>query len=76
MREAYEENFRKIIKQGIESGEIKLGIQKSSFSPYSSTLRTLIFVVPKRGKLDVKCVETGYGSSADRRDGLVLLFSN
>lgn len=57
MREAYEENFRKIIKQGIESGEIKPRHPEVILFSILSTLRTLYLWYQKRGKLDVNVLK-------------------
>jgi len=57
MREDYEENFRKIIKQGIESGEIKAHHPEVILFSILSTLRTLYLWYQKRGKLDVNILK-------------------
>lgn len=57
MREAYEENFRKIINQGIEAGEIKPRHPEVILFSILSTLRTLYVWYQKRGKLDVNILK-------------------
>jgi len=57
MREDYEENFRKIIKQGIEAGEIKPNHPEVILFSILSTLRTLYLWYQKRGKLDVNILK-------------------
>lgn len=57
MREDYEENFRKIIKQGIETGEIKSYHPEVIFFSILSTLRTLYLWQQKRGKVDVNILK-------------------
>jgi TetR/AcrR family transcriptional regulator, cholesterol catabolism regulator len=57
MREDYEENFRKIIKQGIETGEIQSRHPEVILFSILSTLRTLYLWYQKRGKLDVNLLK-------------------
>jgi AcrR family transcriptional regulator len=57
MREDYEENFRKIIKQGIEAGELKPHHPEVILFSILSTLRTLYVWYQKRGKLDVNVLK-------------------
>ncbi|MDN3724416.1 TetR/AcrR family transcriptional regulator [Aequorivita sp. SDUM287046] len=57
MREDYEENFRKIIKQGIEMGEIKAHHPEVILFSILSTLRTLYLWYQKRGKLDMNILK-------------------
>ncbi|MCB0467563.1 MAG: TetR family transcriptional regulator [Aequorivita sp.] len=57
MREDYEENFRSIIKQGIEAGEIKQYHPEVILFSILSTLRTLYLWYQKRGKLDVNILK-------------------
>lgn len=57
MREAYEENFRSIIKEGIEKGEIKSRHPEVILFSILSTLRTLYLWHEKRGKLDVNVLK-------------------
>lgn len=57
MREDYEENFRSIIKQGIEAGEIKPYHPEVILFSILSTLRTLYLWYQKRGKLDVNILK-------------------
>ncbi len=57
MREDYEENFRTIIKQGIDSGEIKSYHPEVILFSILSTLRTLYLWYQKRGKLDVNILK-------------------
>ncbi|HET8803482.1 MAG TPA: TetR/AcrR family transcriptional regulator [Aequorivita sp.] len=57
MREDYEDNFRSIIKQGIESGEIKPNHPEVILFSILSTLRTLYLWYQKRGKLDVNVLK-------------------
>ncbi|WP_186987550.1 TetR/AcrR family transcriptional regulator [Constantimarinum furrinae] len=57
MREDYEENFRQIIKQGIELGEIKSYHPEVILFSILSTLRTLYLWYQKRGKLDVNLLK-------------------
>ncbi|CAM3274458.1 TetR/AcrR family transcriptional regulator [Aequorivita lipolytica] len=57
MREDYEENFRRIIKQGIEAGEIKPYHPEVILFSILSTLRTLYLWYQKRGKLDVNILK-------------------
>jgi AcrR family transcriptional regulator len=57
MRDGYEENFRSIIKQGIESGEIKPYHPEVILFSILSTLRTLYLWYQKRGKLDVNVLK-------------------
>ena len=57
MREDYEENFRKIIKQGIDAGEIKAYHPEVILFSILSTLRTLYLWYQKRGKIDVNILK-------------------
>ncbi len=57
MRESYEENFRDIIKQGIEKGEIQSRHPEVILFSILSTLRTLYLWYQKRGKLDVNVLK-------------------
>ncbi len=57
MREDYEENFRRIIKQGIETGEIQPRHPEVILFSILSTLRTLYLWFQKRGKLDVNILK-------------------
>jgi AcrR family transcriptional regulator len=57
MREDYEENFRRIIRQGIEKGEIKKRHPEVILFSMLSTLRTLYLWYEKRGKLDVNILK-------------------
>jgi len=57
MREDYEENFRSIIKQGMEAGEIKPYHPEVILFSILSTLRTLYLWYQKRGKLDVNILK-------------------
>jgi AcrR family transcriptional regulator len=57
MREDYEENFRKIIKQGIDIGELKPRHPEVILFAMLSTLRTLYLWFQKRGKLDVNVLK-------------------
>lgn len=57
MREDYEDNFRGIIKQGIEAGEIKPYHPEVILFSILSTLRTLYLWYQKRGKLDVNILK-------------------
>ena len=57
MREGYEENFRKIIKEGIENGEIKGNHPEVILFSILSTLRSLYVWYQKRGKLDVNVLK-------------------
>jgi len=57
MREDYEENFRSIIKQGIDAGEIKQYHPEVILFSILSTLRTLYLWNQKRGKLDVNILK-------------------
>ena len=57
MREDYEENFRKIVKQGIEEGEIQPRHPEVILFSILSTLRTLYLWYQKRGKLDVNILK-------------------
>lgn len=57
MREDYEENFRSIIKQGIDAGEIKPYHPEVILFSILSTLRTLYLWNQKRGKLDVNILK-------------------
>lgn len=57
MREDYEENFRSIIKQGIQEGEIKRQHPEVILFSILSTLRTLYLWNEKRGKMDVNVLK-------------------
>ncbi|PHR11732.1 MAG: TetR family transcriptional regulator [Aequorivita sp.] len=57
MREDYEENFRSIIKEGIDNGEIKSYHPEVILFSILSTLRTLYLWNQKRGKLDVNILK-------------------
>ena len=57
MREDYEENFRRIIKQGIDIGEIQPRHPEVILFSILSTLRTLYIWYQKRGKLDVNVLK-------------------
>lgn len=57
MRENYEENFRKIIKEGIEKEEIKSHHPEVILFSILSTLRSLYVWYQKRGKLDVNVLK-------------------
>jgi len=57
MRENYEENFRKIIKEGIEKEEIKAQHPEVILFSILSTLRSLYVWYQKRGKLDVNVLK-------------------
>lgn len=57
MRENYEENFRKIIKEGIEKEEIKAHHPEVILFSILSTLRSLYVWYQKRGKLDVNLLK-------------------
>lgn len=57
MRDAYEENFRNIIKRGIEVGIIKPHHPEVILFSILSTLRTLYLWYQKRGKLDVNVLK-------------------
>ncbi|AFL81253.1 transcriptional regulator [Aequorivita sublithincola DSM 14238] len=57
MREDYEQNFRKIIKQGIDTGELKPHHPEVILFSILSTLRTLYLWYQKRGKLDVNILK-------------------
>lgn len=57
MREDYEENFRKIIKQGIEEGQLQPRHPEVILFSILSTLRTLYIWYQKRGKLDVNVLK-------------------
>jgi len=57
MREDYEENFRRIIKEGIEAGEIQPRHPEVILFSILSTLRTLYIWFQKRGKLDVNVLK-------------------
>lgn len=57
MREAYEENFRSIIKQGISEGDIKPQHPEVILFSVLSTLRTLYLWNEKRGKMDVNILK-------------------
>lgn len=57
MRENYEENFRNIIKKGIEAGEFRPRHPEVILFSMLSTLRTLYLWYQKRGKLDVNILK-------------------
>lgn len=57
MRDDYEENFRKIIKQGIEDGELKPNHPEVILFSILSTLRNLYLWYQKRGKLDINILK-------------------
>ena len=57
MREEYEENFRKIIKQGIALGQLQPHHPEVILFSILSTLRTLYLWYQKRGKLDVNILK-------------------
>lgn len=57
MREDYEENFRKIIKQGIKDKEIKPRHPEVILFSILSTLRDLYLWYQKRGKLDANVLK-------------------
>ncbi len=57
MREEYEENFRKIIKEGISVGDLKPRHPEVILFSILSTLRTLYLWYQKRGKLDVNVLK-------------------
>ena len=57
MRNDYEENFRKILKQGIDAGEFKTYHPEVILFSILSTLRTLHLWYEKRGKLDVNILK-------------------
>ncbi|PKA83356.1 TetR family transcriptional regulator [Ulvibacter sp. MAR_2010_11] len=57
MRSDYEENFRQIIKQGIDAGEIQPRHPEVILFSILSTLRTLYLWYQKRGKLDVNVLK-------------------
>jgi AcrR family transcriptional regulator len=57
MKDDYEENFRSIIKQGIDADEIKSYHPEVILFSILSTLRTLYLWNQKRGKLDVNILK-------------------
>lgn len=57
MRDGYEDNFRKIITQGIETNEIKPHQPDVILFSILSTLRTLYLWYEKRGKLDMNVLK-------------------
>lgn len=57
MRDDYEENFRSIIKTGIENNEIKNHHPEVILFSILSTLRTLYLWYQKRGKLDINVLK-------------------
>ena len=57
MREDYEENFRTIVRQGIEAGDLKPRHPEVIVFSVLSTLRTLYLWYQKRGKLDVNVLK-------------------
>jgi len=54
MREDYENNFRKIIKNGVEQGEIKANNQEVMVFSILSTLRTLYLWYGKTKKISAE----------------------
>ncbi|MCT8338781.1 TetR/AcrR family transcriptional regulator [Flavobacteriaceae bacterium TK19130] len=52
MRDAYEENFRTILKEGMNKGELKNRHPEVMLFSILSTLRTLYLWYQKRGKVD------------------------
>ncbi len=57
MREEYEENFRSIIKEGIQLGQLQPRHPEVILFSILSTLRTLYLWYQKRGKLDVNVLK-------------------
>ena len=57
MRDQYEENFRNIIKQGIQTQQIKAKETEVILFSILSTLRTLYLWNEKRGKLEVNVLK-------------------
>ncbi len=57
MREDYEENFRSIIKEGMELGQLRPHHPEVILFSILSTLRTLYLWYQKRGKLDVNVLK-------------------
>jgi len=57
MRDNYEDNFRKIIKYGVENGELKNNHPEVILFSILSTLRTLNLWYQKRGKLDINILK-------------------
>lgn len=57
MRDQYEENFRNIIKQGIQTQQIKAKEPEVILFSILSTLRTLYLWNEKRGKLEVNVLK-------------------
>ena len=57
MRDQYEENFRSIIKQGIQTQQIKAKEPEVILFSILSTLRTLYLWNEKRGKLEVNVLK-------------------
>lgn len=57
MRDQYEENFRSIIKQGIQEKQIKAKEPEVILFSILSTLRTLYLWNEKRGKLEVNVLK-------------------
>lgn len=57
MRDQYEANFRSVIKQGIESGELQPKHPEVILFSILSTLRTLYLWNEKRGKLEVNVLK-------------------
>lgn len=57
MRDQYEENFRNIIKQGIQEQQIKAKEPEVILFSILSTLRTLYLWNEKRGKLEVNVLK-------------------
>lgn len=57
MRDEYEDNFRELIKTGIESNEIRSAHPEVILFSILSTLRTLHLWYEKRGKLDLNVLK-------------------
>lgn len=57
LRDGYEENFRSIIKEGIQTNEIKPNHPEVILFSILSTLRTLYLWNKKRGKLEVNILK-------------------
>jgi len=57
MRNGYEDNFRKIIHQGIAQGVIANRNSEIMLFSMLSTLRTLYLWYPKKGKIDVQTLK-------------------
>ena len=58
LRNAYENNFRTIIKQGINQGEIINKNPEVIVFSMLSTLQTMYLWYEKRGKMDVNILKT------------------